>query len=77
MSKLHIFNVTPQLGDVPPPPPSTTAAPERVPLVTFAPQLYKERPLNYKEEGEENEEEHTVTDGTEAMHFNNTSYYLL
>ncbi|XP_061574363.1 interleukin-6 receptor subunit alpha isoform X2 [Cololabis saira] len=77
MSKLHCFNVAPPLGDSPPQPSSTTAAPEREALVTFAPPFYKEHPLNDIQEGEENEEEQSVTDRIEAMHFNNTSYFLV
>ncbi|XP_073341023.1 interleukin-6 receptor subunit alpha [Pagrus major] len=80
MSKLHSLSVFTQCGDSPQPqpPPSAPTAPEAQALVTFSPPLYKEPPPGEVKEGEEeNEEEQCLNERTEAMHFNNTSYFFL
>lgn len=77
MSKLNSLSVIAQCGDSSQPPPSAPTAPEGQALVTFAPPQYKERSPRDTEEGQENEEERTAKERIEAMHFNNTSYFLL
>uniref|UniRef100_A0A671X064 Interleukin 6 receptor n=1 Tax=Sparus aurata TaxID=8175 RepID=A0A671X064_SPAAU len=80
MSKLHSLSVFTQYGDSPQPqpPPSAPTAPEVQALVTFSPPLLKEPPPGEVKDGEEeNEEEQCLNERTEAMHFNNTSYFFL
>ena len=78
MSKLHRLNVITQCGDTSQPPSSAPTAPEGQVLMTFAPPQYKEPRMSEGQEGEEEiEEEHTANARTEAMHFNNTSYFLV
>lgn len=78
MPKLHHLSVITKRSDSAEPPSPGPAAPEVQALVTFAPPRYKEPPLSNREEAEEeNEEEHSLEDRIEAMHFNNTSYFLL
>ncbi|XP_070767679.1 interleukin-6 receptor subunit alpha [Enoplosus armatus] len=78
MSKLQGLSVVTKYDDSPRPLPSVPPAPEGQALVTFAPPHYKDPPPNEVEEGEEeNEEEQQVKERTEAMHFNNTSYFFL
>uniref|UniRef100_A0A1A8AF04 Interleukin 6 receptor n=7 Tax=Nothobranchius TaxID=28779 RepID=A0A1A8AF04_NOTFU len=77
MSKFHKLHQITQLGDPPPSSPSLQAASERQTLVTFDPQLYKKRPPSDTQEKEENEEKQLVTGRTEALTFNNTSYFFL
>lgn len=75
--KLHHLSTITQHSASQPPPPSPSA-PEVQALVTFTPPRYKEPPLSQTEEAEEkNEEEQSVEDRIEALHFNNTSYFLL
>lgn len=81
--KLQSLSVVTQCGDLPQPSPqpSAPAAPEVQALVTFAPPRYKgpsESEVEEEEEGEEeNVEEQQVKERIEAMHFNNTSYFLI
>lgn len=78
MSKLQGLNDITQCDDSCQPPHSVPTAPEGQALMTLAPPCYKEAQLNEGEEGEgENEEEHGVNPRIEAMHFNNTSYFLV
>ncbi|CAK6960706.1 interleukin-6 receptor subunit alpha [Scomber scombrus] len=78
MSKLHRLNVITQCGDTSQPPTSAPTAPEGQALMTFSPPQYKEpRMSEGQEREEENEEEHTANARTEAMHFNNNSYFLV
>ena len=82
MSKLHSLSVFTQNGDSPQPqpqpPPTAPTAPEAQALVTFSPPLHKEpAPGEVKDGEEENEEEQCLNERTEAMHFNNTSYFFL
>ncbi|XP_026228161.1 interleukin-6 receptor subunit alpha isoform X2 [Anabas testudineus] len=66
------------LSDLSQPPSPSLPAPEAQALVTFTPPRYKEPPLSKTEEAEEeNEEEQSVEDRMEAIHFNNTSYFLV
>uniref|UniRef100_A0A8D3C059 Interleukin 6 receptor n=1 Tax=Scophthalmus maximus TaxID=52904 RepID=A0A8D3C059_SCOMX len=77
MSKLHRVSVVVRSGDSSQPPPPTPVAPEGQALVTFMPLCYNDSPPSEAGEGEEeNEEEQRMTDKIEAMHFNNTSYFL-
>lgn len=78
MSKLHRLNVITQCGVTSQPPTSAPTVPEGQALMTFAPLQYKEPRMSKGEEGEEeNEEEHRANARAEAMHFNNTSYFLV
>ncbi|XP_034466866.1 interleukin-6 receptor subunit alpha [Hippoglossus hippoglossus] len=77
MSKLHCVSVPVQSGDSSQPPPTTTATPEGQALVTFIPPYYGQPSSGEADEGEgENEEERRLEERTEAVHFNNTSYFL-
>ncbi|XP_044216413.1 interleukin-6 receptor subunit alpha isoform X1 [Thunnus albacares] len=78
MSKLHRLNIITQCGDSSQPQPSTPTSPEGQALMTFAPPHYREPRVSEGKEGEEeNEEEHRVNGRIEAMHFNNSSYFLV
>ncbi|XP_051261901.1 interleukin-6 receptor subunit alpha [Dicentrarchus labrax] len=78
MSKLRSLSVIGQCGGSPESPPSAPTPPEGQALMTFGPPRYKEpSPSEVDEGGEENEEEQCVNERTEAMHFNNTSYFFL
>ncbi|KAM7420816.1 hypothetical protein PAMA_015164 [Pampus argenteus] len=75
MSKLHRLHVITQVGDSSQPPPYAPTAPEGQALMISAPPRCKVPQLSEGEE--ENEEEHRVNARIEAMHFNNTSYFLV
>lgn len=79
MSKLQSLSIVTQCGDSLRPPASAPTLPEGHALVTFAPPRYKEPPPREVEEGEEENEEaqQQLTERIEAMHFNNTSYFIL
>ncbi|KAG7234205.1 hypothetical protein INR49_005524 [Caranx melampygus] len=78
MSKLHRVSVIIQPGNSSEPPSTTPAAPEQRALMTFTRPHYKEPSANEgQEEEEENEEEPSAKERTEAMHFNNTSYFFI
>lgn len=77
--KLQKLSTITMCGDSSQSPPTGTTVPEVRALVTFAPPQYKERALSTEgeEEEEQNEEDRGATERTEAMHFNNTSYFLI
>ncbi|XP_039974368.1 interleukin-6 receptor subunit alpha [Xiphias gladius] len=78
MSKLHRVSVIIHSGDSSQIPPTISAAPEGQALVTFTSPRYKDPPPSEAEEEEEgNEEEPRVKERIEAVHFNNTSYFLV
>lgn len=78
MPKLRHLSTITQHSDLSQPPSPSLPAPEAQALVTFTPPRYKEPPLSKTEEAEEeNEEEQSVEDRMEAIHFNNTSYFLV
>ncbi|XP_059195157.1 interleukin-6 receptor subunit alpha [Centropristis striata] len=85
VSKIQSLSPIAQFGDSPrrPPsaPPSAPPLPEGQALVTFAPPHYKEPPHSgverQEEDEEDEEEEQQLKERTEAMHFNNTSYFFL
>ncbi|XP_034030687.1 interleukin-6 receptor subunit alpha [Thalassophryne amazonica] len=78
MSKLHKLTVIMQCGNSSQTPVSVPAAPEGQTLMILDPPCYKEHPPNDAEEGEEENEEDERAEYTgEAMHFDNTSYYLV
>lgn len=73
MPKIHHLSTITQRSDLSQPPPANRPASEVQALMTFTPPRYKERPVSQTEEAEEENEE----DRIEAVHFNNTSYFLL
>ena len=85
--KLHNLNVVSVCAADPRPPPPTAATPqEGHALVTFTPARYKDPLPNaveeQEEEAEDEEEDKRETDvkpekRSEAISFNNTSYFLL
>lgn len=78
MPKFHHLSVITPRSDPSQPPAPDPATPEGHTLVTFAPPRYKEPPLGEAKAVEgENEQEQALTKMTMAMHFNNTSYFLL
>ncbi|KAM3873314.1 interleukin-6 receptor subunit alpha [Diretmus argenteus] len=78
MPKLQSLNVISQCSDSRPPAAAAPTPQEGQALVTFAPLRYKEPlPNEVEEEEEENKEEEKAEGKTEAMHFNNTSYFLV
>ncbi|XP_040901381.1 interleukin-6 receptor subunit alpha isoform X2 [Toxotes jaculatrix] len=84
MSKLHHVSVIIQSSESSHLPPTTPAAPGGQALVTFSPSLFKEHPPSKAEEEEEEEDEEEEEENgeeqrerIEAMHFNNTSYFLI
>lgn len=76
MSKLHSKRVFTNSGGFRPSLPSDSPPPEGKAVVTFSPQLLNKQPPRDPQE-EENEEEGTLTDKIEAMHFNNNTYFFL
>ncbi|KAL3980733.1 farnesyl diphosphate synthase [Sarotherodon galilaeus] len=76
ISKLHSLYFTTLCDDSSQPSPSVPVAPEGVALVTFT-KSNKEHPPNNEKESEENEEQKLLRERTDAMHFNNTSYFFL
>ncbi len=81
MSKLQGLSVVSHCGSSHQSPPSVPTPPEGQALVTLGPPHYREPPPSEveekEEENEEENEEQCVNEKTEAMHFNNTSYFLL
>ncbi|XP_045901591.1 interleukin-6 receptor subunit alpha [Micropterus dolomieu] len=87
LSKLQSLSVVSQCGDsrlpspfapTTPTVPAVPAVPEGQALVTLGLPRYKKTPLSEVEEGEEeSDEEQQVMEGIDAMHFNNTSYFVL
>lgn len=76
ISKLHSLYFTTLCDDSSQPSPSVPVAPEGVALVTFT-NSNKEHPPSNEKESEENEEQKPLRERTDAMHFNNTSYFFL
>uniref|UniRef100_A0A669BAD3 Fibronectin type-III domain-containing protein n=1 Tax=Oreochromis niloticus TaxID=8128 RepID=A0A669BAD3_ORENI len=76
ISKLHSLYFTTLCDDSSQPSPSVPVAPEGVALVTFT-KSNKEHPPSNEKESEENEEQKPLRERTDAMHFNNTSYFFL
>ncbi|XP_060936523.1 interleukin-6 receptor subunit alpha isoform X2 [Limanda limanda] len=77
MSKLHCLSVPVQSDDSSQPPPTTPAAPEGQALVTFSPPCYDQPSSGEADKGEgEIEEELRLRERAEAVHFNNTMYFL-
>uniref|UniRef100_A0A3P9I6I1 Uncharacterized LOC101173653 n=1 Tax=Oryzias latipes TaxID=8090 RepID=A0A3P9I6I1_ORYLA len=76
MSKLHSKKVFTNSGGFRSSLPSDSPPPEGKAVVTFSPQLLNKQPPTDPQE-EENEEEGTLKDKIEAMHFNNNTYFFL
>ncbi|KAM9851708.1 interleukin-6 receptor subunit alpha [Aulostomus maculatus] len=78
MLKLHSLSIINKYSISSQPPPSTPIAPESRALVTFDP-LHHTEPSPSEEEEEQQQEnlEEQMKDSTEAMHFNNTSYFFI
>ncbi|KAF7669739.1 hypothetical protein LDENG_00146870 [Lucifuga dentata] len=84
VSKLQTVGVVTECRDPTQPPaspptaPAAPAAPEGQALMTFALPYYKQPlPNEVEEEEDEKEEELRVEERREAVHFNNTSYFLV